>query len=78
MDLLPWGAISQHIVHPTSEGVLTREIIAVAREYRRYAYRRITALLPVRGWLIMLSFAGGELRPGSHRRLPLPRSPSAI
>jgi putative transposase len=32
--------------------VLTRDIIALASEYGRYGYRRITALLQARGWAV--------------------------
>jgi transposase InsO family protein len=34
------------------EDALTRDIIALASEYGRYGYRRITALLQARGWPI--------------------------
>jgi len=34
----------------TDEAVLTRAIIALASEYGRYGYRRITALLREAGW----------------------------
>ena len=34
----------------TDEDALTREIVALASEYGRYGYRRITALLRDRGW----------------------------
>lgn len=32
------------------EAVLTEEIIALARQYGRYGYRRVTALLRDAGW----------------------------
>jgi hypothetical protein len=32
------------------EGALTREIVALASEYGRYGYRRITPVLRDRGW----------------------------
>ena len=35
---------------PDDEAALTADIIALAREYGRYGYRRITALLRDRGW----------------------------
>jgi putative transposase len=38
--------------HRTDEDALTRDIIALASEYGRYGYRRITALLQARGWLV--------------------------
>jgi len=38
--------------HRTDEGALTRDIIALASEYGRYGYRRITALLQARGWRV--------------------------
>jgi transposase InsO family protein len=38
--------------HRTDEGALTRDISALAREYGRYGYRRITALLQARGWSV--------------------------
>ena len=34
------------------EVALTRDIIALARQYGRYGYRRITALLRDAGWLV--------------------------
>jgi transposase InsO family protein len=34
----------------TDEDALTGDIIALASEYGRYGYRRITALLQARGW----------------------------
>ena len=34
------------------EGALTQEIIALASEYGRYGYRKITALLQARGWQV--------------------------
>jgi putative transposase len=34
------------------EAVLTADIVALAREYGRYGYRRITALLREAGWLV--------------------------
>jgi putative transposase len=36
----------------TDEDALTRDIIALASEYGRYGYRRITALLQARGWQV--------------------------
>ena len=36
-------------MHGTADA-LTRDIIALAGEYCRYGYRRITALLQARGW----------------------------
>ncbi len=36
----------------TDEDGLTRDIIALASEYGRYGYRRITALLQARGWAV--------------------------
>jgi putative transposase len=36
-------------MHGTADA-LTRDIIALAGEYGRYGYRRITALLQARGW----------------------------
>ena len=38
--------------HRTDEDALTRDIIALASEYGRYGYRRITALLQARGWSV--------------------------
>ncbi len=36
----------------TDEDTLTRAIIALASEYGRYGYRRITALLRTAGWQV--------------------------
>ncbi len=38
------------MIYRTDEDALTREIVALASEYGRYGYRRITALLRDRGW----------------------------
>ena len=38
------------MLYRTDEDALTREIVALASEYGRYGYRRITALLRNRGW----------------------------
>ena len=38
------------MLYRTDEARLTREIVALASEYGRYGYRRITALLRERGW----------------------------
>jgi putative transposase len=38
------------VLYRTDEDALTREIVALASEYGRYGYRRITALLRDRGW----------------------------
>ncbi len=37
-------------IHRTDEDALTRDIVALASEYGRYGYRRITALLREGGW----------------------------
>ena len=34
------------------ETALTADIIALARQYGRYGYRRITALLRAAGWVV--------------------------
>jgi len=39
-------------IYRTDEDALTRNIIALASEYGRYGYRRITALLQARGWAV--------------------------
>jgi putative transposase len=38
------------VLYRTDEDALAREIVALASEYGRYGYRRITALLRDRGW----------------------------
>ena len=38
------------MLYRTDEDALTRQIVALASEYGRYGYRRITALLRNRGW----------------------------
>ncbi len=38
------------MIYRSDEDALTREIVALASEYGRYGYRRITALLRDRGW----------------------------
>jgi putative transposase len=42
------------VLYRTDEDALTRDIIALASEYGRFGYRRITALLWDRGWQIRL------------------------
>ena len=37
---------------PDDEAVLTADIIELARQYGRYGYRRITALLRSAGWTV--------------------------
>ena len=37
---------------PDDEQVLTERIVNLAREYDRYGYRRVTALLRMEGWLV--------------------------
>ncbi len=37
---------------PDDEVALTADIIALARHYGRYGYRRITALLQAAGWVV--------------------------
>ena len=37
---------------PDDEEQLTAEIVALARQYGRYGYRRITALLRRSGWMV--------------------------
>ena len=37
---------------PDDEAGLTADIIALARQYGRYGYRRITALLRDAGWVV--------------------------
>jgi hypothetical protein len=64
---------------PDDEAALSADIIALAAQYGRYGYRRITALLRAAGWVVnvkrgrrVLSFATSELRapfaPSSSRR----------
>jgi putative transposase len=40
------------VLYRTDEDALTRDIVTLASEYRRYGYRRITALLKARGWCV--------------------------
>jgi transposase InsO family protein len=37
---------------PDDEALLTADIIELARQYGRYGYRRITAMLRISGWLV--------------------------
>ena len=41
---------NQH--HPDDEEVLTARIVALASQYGRYGYRRITAMLSLEGWRV--------------------------
>jgi putative transposase len=44
------GTQRYEVNYRTNEDALTRDIVALASEYGRYGYRRITALLQARGW----------------------------
>ncbi len=46
------GTQRYEVLYRTDEDALTREIVALASEYGRYGYRRITALLRDRGWQV--------------------------
>ena len=51
--LKQWRGTQRYVpLYRADEGALTRDIIALASEYGRYGYRRITALLQARGWPI--------------------------
>jgi transposase InsO family protein len=51
--LKQWRGTQRYVpLYRADEGALTRDIIALASEYGRYGYRRITALLQAKGWLI--------------------------
>jgi hypothetical protein len=46
-----WRGTQRYVpLYRTEEDALTRNIIALASDYGRYGYRRITALLQARGW----------------------------
>ena len=42
----------RYVPKPANEGTLTERVIELAREYGRYGYRRVTALLRVEGWRV--------------------------
>jgi len=46
------GTQRYEVIYRTDEDALTREVVALASEYGRYGYRRITALLRDRGWQV--------------------------
>jgi len=49
--LRQWRGTQRYVpLYRTDEDALTRDIVALASEYGRYGYRRITALLQARGW----------------------------
>jgi transposase InsO family protein len=49
--LKQWRGTQRYVpMYRTDEDALTRDIIALASEYGRYGYRRITALLRMAGW----------------------------
>jgi putative transposase len=51
--LRQWRGTQRYVpLFRADEDGLTRNIIALASEYGRYGYRRITALLKARGWII--------------------------
>ena len=45
---------------PDDEAALTADIIALAKQYGRYGYRRITALLRTAGWLVNKKRSSGS------------------
>lgn len=50
---------------PADEEALTRALIALASEYGRYGYRRVTSLLQAAGWQVgelcrILGDGGGQ------------------
>jgi putative transposase len=48
-----WRETQRYLpMHRTDEDALTQNIIALASEYGRYGYRRITALLQASGWQV--------------------------
>ena len=42
----------RYVPKPAVEGLLTERLIELAREYSRYGYRRVMALLRVEGWRV--------------------------
>ena len=63
------------------EDALTRAIVALASEYGRYGYRRITALLRIAGWRVgkesglnnpQLIEPAGFFVLTKHRKMPVP------
>jgi putative transposase len=48
---------------PDDEAALTADIIALACQYGRYGYRRVTALLRPAGWLVNHKRVGGAEGP---------------
>jgi transposase InsO family protein len=51
--LKQWRGTQRYVpLYRADEDALTRDVIALASEYGRYGYRRITALLQARGWPI--------------------------
>ena len=42
----------RYVPKPADEHRLTERVIELAREYGRYGYRRVTALLRVEGWRV--------------------------
>jgi putative transposase len=50
------------------EAALTADIIALARQYGRYGYRRITALLRQSGWLVNKKRVARSIRSAARRR----------
>ena len=47
-----------------NEAALTANIVSLASEYRRYGYRRITALLRADGWRVNHKRVGADLASG--------------
>jgi hypothetical protein len=45
---------------PDDEAALTADIIALATQYGRYGYRRITALLRFSGWILNFKRVDGS------------------
>src|SRR5208282_4944026 len=55
------GTQRYEVLYRTDEDALTREIVALASEYGRYGYRRITALLRNRGCMYRRNKGRGRL-----------------
>jgi predicted alpha/beta hydrolase len=54
---------------PADEDALTRAIVALASEYGRYGYRRVTALLQAAGWQVgRTGLSGSGVVRGSRSR----------
>ena len=77
--LKQWRGTQRYVpLYRTEEDALTRNIVALASEYGRYGYRRITALLQARGWQVGQGSGTAHLAEGRAESAAKTKGASAI